>query len=261
MTMRNGVPDRAGVSPFRVFQAGCCAAALSVCGLGAARADGQALMDQRDDVACAPTLTDSEPASPLRVVGTTDVVTRLVYGGQTVIVGHATGQGLQTGQVYFVRRVPRRFGGRPPGRDRPVAVHTAGWIRILDVSGDTATATIVRACDGLLPGDYLEPFAPLSVPRRATGTPQTEDLATVLAGDEERGSAAVMDAVIVDRGANQGVMPGDTFVVLRKKRGEESPLAEVGEGVVLTVQPTTATVQITRARDAVLSGDRIAFRR
>jgi hypothetical protein len=260
--MRNAVKNRAGVSLFRLIQWAGWATALSVCSLGASQAQPEQFLTQRDEVACAPTLTESEPTSPLRLIGTTDVVTRLVYGsGQTVVVGHAAGQGLETGQMYFVRRIPRRFGGPRPEPDRPVGVHTAGWIRILEVSGDTATAEIVRACDGLLPGDYLEPFSPLRVPRRANGTPREDDLATVLAGDEERGSAAVLDALIVDRGAKHGVVPGDTFVVLREKRGEASPPAEVGEGIVLAVQATTATVQVTRSRDAVLSGDRIAFRR
>jgi hypothetical protein len=215
-----------------------------------------------EESACAPTLTYTEPTSPLRVVGTTDVVTRLVYGpGQTIVVGHVENQGVEAGQLYFVRRIPRRFGGQRPDAEHPAGVHTAGWIQILTVSGTSATANVIRACDGLLPGDYLEPFMGPQVPRREGGSLQLDDLATILSGDEERAQAARQDAMIVDRGVDHGVSAGDTFVVFRKKRAEETPLAEVGEGIVLLVQPSTSTVQITRSRDAVLSGDRVAFRR
>jgi hypothetical protein len=230
--------------------------------LAAAQTGRDAYIPQRDEVACAPTLAYAEPATPLRLVGTTDVVTRLVYApGQTVIVGNVENQGVATGQLYFVRRIPRRFGGPRPAADRPAGVHTAGWIRILAVSGHTATATVVRACDGLLPGDYLEPYLAPLVPRRTAGPPRMDDMATLLTGDEERALAVTHDPILVDRGAEQGLRPGDTFVVFRVKRAEDTPAAELGEGIVLTVLQSTATVQITRSRDAVMSGDRVAFRR
>jgi hypothetical protein len=238
------------------------AAALVLCLARPAAASQADLLPWREDVNCAPTLTYAEPASPLRLIGTTDVVTRLVYGsGQTVVVGHVEGQGVEAGQLYYVRRLPRRFGEPRPDRGRPAGVHTAGWVRIREVSGDTATAAVVRACDGLLPGDYLEPFSAPRIARRAGGTLQLNDLATVLGGDEQRPLAGAHETLIVDRGADGNLMPGDTFVVFREKRGEQTPPAEVGEGVVLVVQPSSATIQITRSRDAVMAGDRVAFRR
>ena len=130
------------------------------------------------------------------------------------------------------------------------------------MKGQTATATIVRACDGLLPGDYLEPFVAPQVPARdASGPVSTENFATLLGGDEDRNLAAVYDTMIVDRGSDQGLAAGDTFVVFRVKRDEATPPAELAEGIVLLVGSKTATVQITRSRDAVASGDRVAFRR
>ena len=39
------------------------------------------------------------------------------------------------------------------------------------------------------------------------------------------------------------------------------PLASVGEAVVITVGPVVSLMRITRARDAVLSGDYVAPRR
>ena len=37
-------------------------------------------------------------------------------------------------------------------------IHTTGWLRIVAVNDTTAIAQIEHVCDGVIAGDYLEPF-------------------------------------------------------------------------------------------------------
>jgi hypothetical protein len=184
----------------------------------------------------------------------------LEYGpGDVLVVETGGAAGLQPGQEYLVRRLPMRFGSRRPSAKHPATVHTAGAVQIVAVEPATATAIVLRACDAMLPGDYLEPPAPSpDEPAHVAGEVRYDDLATVLTGDEDRNIAGTGEFMVIDRGANRGVAAGDAIMILREKK-PSVPLVEVGEGAVLSVQPDTATIRITKARDAVRSGDRVAF--
>src|SRR5215212_7990195 len=79
--------------------------------------------------------------------------------GDVLIIKGGTSQGVKAGQEYFVRRVvPDRFLARGSDGIQPSSIHTAGWIRITDVQGDSATASVTKACDSIEEGDFLEPF-------------------------------------------------------------------------------------------------------
>ena len=54
---------------------------------------------------------------------------------------------------------------------------------------------------------------------------------------------------------------GARFAISRDVRVGGLPLASVGEGVVISTGSAMALTRITRARDAVFSGDYIALRR
>jgi hypothetical protein len=212
-----------------------------------------------DDI-CAPVKTIAEPASQLHLAGTKDPSPRLEYGpGDVLVIDGGNASGLQPGQEYLVRRLPMRFGSHRPSAKYPATVHTAGAVRIMTVEPTSATATVIHACDAMLPGDYLEPrVAARDHTGRVAGEVRYDDLATILAGDEDRTIAGSGEFMIIDRGTAHGVTTGDAVVILREKK-PNVPLVEIGEGAVLGVQADTATIRITKARDAIRSGDRVAF--
>ncbi len=193
-------------------------------------------------------------------MGTRDPSLRLEYGpGDVLIVDKGQAAGLQPGQEYLVRRLPMRFGSQRPSAKNPATVHTAGSVRILTVEPTFSTATVLLACDAMLPGDYLEPWSPAPRPEgRVAGEIRYDDLATILAGDEDRTLAGPADFMVIDRGSDRGVVSGDVVVILREKKAD-IPLTEIGQGTVLAAQAETATIRITKARDAIRSGDRVAF--
>ncbi len=230
-----------------------------------------------NDLACAPFLTTELPKTALRVVGSQDAVIKNMLGpGDTLVISGGSAAGIQPGQRYYVRRYIKTFGAKGPAPEHPVSVHTAGWIQILGVDSAVATATIVQACDGILLDDYIEPFtAPMIAARSVSGnTPQYANMGHILTADEGFQVGATGGMMNIDRGGNDGVVPGQHYLVFRDKRTMQTgapgyseiylqnvahlPLVEVGEVVVVAVRPDGATVQIVAAKDGIQTGDFIA---
>jgi hypothetical protein len=210
------------------------------------------------DLACAPAITLTRPTSTLRVSGSLQPERHIAFvAGQTITISGGTAAGVAPGQQYYVRRLPRRFGAKTPDPDHPASVHTVGSVTILAADADTATATITHMCDAMLIGDYLEPFVAPVAQKVFDGRLNYENLGRITGGDEDRSSTGVNQYTTIDRGTDHGVRLGARFIVLRDKH--VGPLVEVGEGVVLQVRPTSSTVQITRALDAIYTGDYVAI--
>jgi hypothetical protein len=228
-----------------------------------------------NDVACAPFLTVTRPDARFQVSGTMDTFVKRMMGSPDILViNGGLQQGLQVGQEFFVRRLTRHMGERGPDRDHPVAVHTAGWIRLIGVGPTSSTASITHACgDGILISDYLEPFVPPLVGARETeGTPQFEHLGHVMMADAGRTTVGIGEFTTIDRGSDHGIMSGQRFTVYRDvgrqpssmyrdPRGPSGLLVEIGTVIATSVRPDNSTVQVLQARDAIRRDDFVAVRR
>jgi hypothetical protein len=212
--------------------------------------------------ACAPqpTILPAQPGP--HVTGVLDTRERRMYApGDTLVIEGGTSAGLQVGQEFFLRRVPRRFGYHIP-QGSAVPLHTVGWIRITETNPRVALAAIVYACDSVLQGDFLQPFqAPVSIASgNAAGVPDYAHLGRVTYGDELRPTAGPAEFILLDRGRDGGLARGDRIAIVRQLPSGP-PLRDVGEGVVVLVEASAATVEILQARDAVQTGDLFAVRR
>lgn len=216
-------------------------------------------------VACAPPVSADDPSPhALRVIGAQDSGARASFGPRDLLViGGGTGVGVQLGQQFFVRRA-NRFG--PQWDRRWQGVRTLGWVRVVAVNDSTAIATIDHICDAIAQGDYLEPYIAPVVPADAdrdagSGDPDFTAMGKVLAGSDDRQSAASGEFVLINRGTDQGAKVGERYVIYRDIGVAGMPLASIGETVVLNVGKTVSLTRITRSRDAVFSGDYVAPRR
>ena len=235
-----------------------------------------------NDLACAPFLTVTQSEARLQVSGSMDTFVKLMLGSPDILViNGGLQQGLQVGQEFFVRRLTRHMGERGPDRDHPVAVHTAGWIRLIGVGPTSSTASITHACgDGIFVDDYLEPFVPPMVAAQETdGTSRFEHLGHVMMSDEGRTTVSVGQFTTIDRGSDHGIMNGQRFTVYRdtgrsgvyggmggsalyRTTGGLPGLAvEIGTVITTSVRPDNSTVRVLRARDAIRRDDFVAIRR
>jgi len=207
-------------------------------------------------IACSPSLAVAPVTVPaLRVAGGQDTVPRRLMGTRDLaVVNGGTRDGVQLNQRYFIRR-PFAFGYASKGRLQ--SIHTSGWLRIVSVNEVNAIAAIEHSCDGVIAGDYLEPFtAPAAFSPAATTAPGTPDFsmaARVLFGDEERRIGATGDFMLLDGTAPLG--PGARVAIYRDLMTPGVPLAAVGEGVVEAMANGSPVVRITVAKDAIRGGD------
>ena len=216
-------------------------------------------------VACSPPPSlDAPPSTALRVIAAQDTQPRQLAGDRDLlIINGGTQAGVHLGQQFYLRR-PSRYG--TSSTLLPLGVRTIGWIRIVALNETTAIAAVEHACGAIMDRDYLAPFTPPVVPAGAdrdepSGEPDFTALAHVLFGNEDRQTAGAGEFVLIDRGAAQGITPGTRLAVYRDVRVAGMPLASVGEAVVISVGPVISLTRITRARDAVMSGDYVAVRK
>jgi hypothetical protein len=207
--------------------------------------------------ACAPAQLVTPPTATLRVVGAQDTTPRALFGPQDlVIVNGGTKAGLQVGQDYFIRR--EYFFGHRPAKDAPRTIVTAGWLRIVSLNDTTAIARIEVICDGVLAGDYLEPFAaPAAVSGEPVGTFSTLDfssLARVMFGKDERRIAGTGEFMLLSPG-NAMLNVGSHVAIYRDLRTTDVPLTAIAEGVIVSVSNGAPLMRIVTTRDAVQGGD------
>ncbi len=255
--------------PARLLAAGC--VALAVTGVASpARAQigpaagSTGLSADVLALACAPMPTFEVPTAARHIVGTQDVVARATFApGDLLVIDAGESQGVTVGQEFFVRHVVQSQRRRPT-REHPGVVQTAGWIRIYAVEQNLSLATITHACDPLTKGDYLEPFVlpapPLVAPKDA-GTLRHDAYGRVTVGIEQKTTFGKGDFFILDRGSDHGVTPGMRFTVYRDKKEPGVFLFELGDAVAVSVQHESATLLVTRARDAFWKGDYVAMQK
>jgi hypothetical protein len=230
------------------------------CILGhAASASAQSPVASEIELACAPTLTimpERPVVHALRVVGGQDTVQRVLFGTRDLVaVSGGASAGMQLDQRYAIRRV-YTFGH--PLKGQLQTIHTTGMLRIVAVNDMTAIAQIEHVCDGVIAGDYLEPYVvPALLSVAAESVPATLDfssLGRVLFGDEERRIGAPGDFVMLARG-DAPLAAGTRVAVYRDLQTPGVPLVAIGEGVITSMQNDSPVMRIISARDGVRGGD------
>jgi hypothetical protein len=210
-------------------------------------------------VACAPSLTlvpERAPVHSLRIAGAQDTVPRSLFGMRDlVVITGGTNEGMQLDQRYAIRRT-FVFGRSATGMLQ--TIHTTGWLRVVAVNDSTAIALIDQVCDGVLAGDYLEPFVAPAVAAggeiNTTANLDCSSIGPVLFGDEQRHLAGPGDFMMLEQG-NADIAPGTRVAVYRDLRTPGVPLTAIGECVIVTVTNGTPLMRITTTRDAVRAGD------
>ena len=208
-------------------------------------------------VACAPRLSTGPPDTSLTIIGSQDGTAKDYYGpSDTLVIGGGHAQGVDVGQKYFVRRVVSL--GRL-GAGAPLVLHTAGWIRIVDAERDAAIASVVRACDGLQRGDFLEVAEwPAAAPIAAPGAPDYDNSGVIFFGLDGRSLVANHQHFMLNLSTMHGIVPGQRLTVFRHTLGGQRAITELGEAVAVAVDTESTTARLIRMRDVVEVGDLIA---
>jgi carboxypeptidase family protein len=203
----------------------------------------------RDSI-CGPAMPDAarEPLGTIRSRRRAAGAALYVRNDEVVIDG-GTAEHLTVGQNLVARRA-----FRVPGDSQgATGEHTAGVVQIVSASEHTSVGVVIYACDELMQGDWLAPFAP--EPIRAAepaGTPAYDDAAKILYGDAGQIVGAPGRLMVIDRGRNHGIQPGQRMTLFRRSGSRRSI---VGDAVVVAVRFESATIRIVRATDVIEFGD------
>jgi hypothetical protein len=214
------------------------------------------------EIACAPQAAFVAPVAAVRIAGGEDRRKRLFGTNDAVVLNAGTAQGLRVGQEYYVRRVvDDRFTVVQADGVRPLSIHTAGRVRVVDTATQASIAVITTACDGVLDGDYLEPFTPPALPLTASALGEADyaNPGHLILGDDRRQIGGAGSMMVLNRGSDHGVRPGQRLTIFRETGG--GPVFRVGQAVVITTSPETALIRIDSSKDAVYVGDLVAIHR
>lgn len=217
-----------------------------------------------EEVACAPASPPAPPIVGLRVSGGLQHGRIMFATGDAFLVNAGSKQGIQKGQMYYVRRQVRDMFTPASPDFTPVSIHTAGWVTIADVKDDTSVAQVTHACDGILDGDYLEPYSDPVVPAAALGgQPDYAHPARIVMADETMQTGSAGTLMLINRGSDHGIQAGQTLTIYRDTvaGAATGPLVDVGRGTILSVRPQTSLMRVDASHEAVYIGDMAAIHR
>jgi hypothetical protein len=219
-------------------------------------------VDLLQKMTCAPIGLPAPPAAGLRVLGG-NVHGRHMFGpGEAIIISAGTSQGVQRGQQYFVRRLVVDASKPQPKVGALYGVHTAGWVTIVDAKEAMAVAWVSQACDGILSGDYLDPYtAPVPPPSALPGAPDFEHPGRIMLADEGRQTGYPGLVMLMNRGSDHDVRAGQSLTIYRETLDGQGPIIDLGRATVLSVNAQSAMVRIESSRDVIYLGDLVAIHR
>ena len=209
-------------------------------------------------LACTDVPVSDHQAPPLHVLAPHGAdPAEFSYRDSVVVLNGGTPEGLMPGQRFFARRLLAPRPGAGTMKKGTGAVHTSGWLTVIAADEHSALARVDYACDAVMNGDFLEPYAEPTLPTDvASPTALTDfsNMGRVLQGTDRNEMAGPGDLVSIDRGSSQGLNAG-TRVAFYRDRGNGTPLVELGTGIVLEVSGTSAKVVLDRARFAINTDD------
>jgi hypothetical protein len=223
-------------------------------------------------VQCADLPATVAPSAPLSVAASERGDGRLAIGpGELVVIAAGTDAGLTLGQALVARRPDRGregYNGAKPGQNGVLfgrsgyygGVRSTAVLAVERIDARFALARVVKACDQVEVGDLLEPAVLAPLPAAAAMGPEDFDVrAMVMFGRDLRETFGDGDVLSIDQGSAHGILPGTRFSIYHVQ-GNDLPMSERGEAVVLDVAETTSRAVLVRVRDLVQSGD-VAVRR
>jgi hypothetical protein len=143
--------------------------------------------------------------------------------------------------------------------------YLTGILEITEKHPDLAIARVVQSFRAIAVNDFLMPYQPLS--KKIFITESKKGLEGSIIGSEEK-ATIIGDSTIVyiDRGNQDGVMPGQYYSIyyqekerLDPKNKEYTllPMVDFGTLFVLRTEQTTSTVLITRSDKSITPGAKI----
>ena len=210
-------------------------------------------------------VSDGEDQS-LLVIGSEHGQTKLAFADRDILyLSKGSNAGVKSGDVYMLQHESYEVKHPESGRTIGTKVEPTGWVRVILVQENSATAVVERACVDMHVGDYAKPYEKASVPlilRKAPVTrlspPSGKAGGFVVDIGEDSMIAGQGQVVTVNLGTADGLAPG-TILTVYKVMYPSVPTSRnvLGEAAVVSVRENTATVRLLSSNDHIMNGDRV----
>jgi hypothetical protein len=220
-------------------------------------------------------ITSREVEETGRIMGSFGETEHL-YFPQRIYVQFAKPGAAKLGETYLVFRPMGEV--LHPVTQRPLGIYTrvVGQVKVVAIAKDgMATVTIVRQDDSLLRGDLIGPPGE-EMMRQVAARPNERDVKdAIVCGASNRAivHAAEQQLLIIDKGSDDGVKPGNTFTIWRQHDAlaqdnvlnpsrieEQWPREDIGECVAFEVKSTASICLLSRSLREIVRGDHAEIR-
>jgi LysM repeat protein len=236
---------------------------------GGAAAEALRPVTEETQLQCAMYIASSREKEDLYVVGSELGGDKVALSTRDIVyLNHGSNYGVKAGDLYSLHHYAYDVRHPATGRKIGVKVETTGWVKVILVSEDSASAVIEQACADVHAGDYLKPFERVNVPMVVSRppadrlTPPSGKLDQYIVDIQDDATiAGVGHFVAIDAGLDEGVSPGSVFSIYRVMYPSvPTPRNVVGEATVVAVRNRTAGAKITYSSQEIMVGDRAELR-
>lgn len=183
----------------------------------------------------------------------------------TVFINLGTNAGVKEGDQFKIYKTDGEIDDPATGSFLGYKIKALGILKIIKVEDSVSTANIVLSYEEIKVHDKLMPYEP------GTKTINLTLAANAIEGYVVCGRHGVSifggnDIVYIDRGSNDGVQVGNTFVIYKDREPVNDPTTGMtlnlpkevlGKLLVITVHDNTATAIITKSVKEIEGGDKI----
>ena len=218
---------------------------------------------------CAPYIVTSLEDESLHVIGSELGESKVAFGDREILyLSKGSNAGVKSGDLYTIHHPTYVVKHPESGDNLGTKVEVKGWLRVLLVTEDSATAIVEQSCEDIHAGDYLKPFVKMDVPlipRRPPPdrlTPPSGKIQGFIVDiDHDSFIAGAEQLVVINLGREDGVAPGNEFTIFKIMYPTVPTSRNVlGSLGVVNVQERTSTAKITYSSDHMMQGDRIEMR-
>lgn len=196
------------------------------------------------------------------ITGSKDSAVNLTEG-EIIYVRLGAGKEGKAGDRFTIVHAGKKMTHPVTDRKLGRAIMICGELTLLEAAGDVWVARISKSTRSIHIGDeIMPPAAPVETKPTPSSTARIQGI--VLSPVEEEQNITEKEIIFIDRGSQDGVIPGDLFWIYKPggletraiAASKSSPL-RVGEAVVVSVQEETSTALVTHSSEAIHTGDRV----
>ncbi len=175
-----------------------------------------------------------------------------------VVVDMGAADGLKEGDILAVFAIGDRVRHPDTRYDYGYVVRIKGILKVASLGQNQARCTVSATLDPLTADDPVMRYEIKSGPVfDAWMKPDRNITATVLAINEPMLSVHTDDILYIDKGADDGVRPGDRFTVYQKTSSDTGNRTLLGEIQAISVMPNmTAVIVLSLKGEKIAIGDR-----